>query len=75
MAVVEVVLIVQLDDVCVDGADVIVLLVVAHDIREMSAAITIQKNPALNNMAAVFSNQDAEDCNTDGAAVEVHGVI
>lgn len=39
-------------DVEVDAADVIVD--VTHDAREMSAAITTKKKPALNIMAAVF---------------------
>ena len=71
VAVVLVVLIVQLDDVEVDAADVIVLLVVAHDVREISAAITIQRKPALNNMTAVSFKGDDEYCNTDGAAVGI----
>ena len=68
VAVVLDVLTVQVDDVAVDAADVIVLLVVAHDVREMSAAITIQKKPALDNMTAVSFKGDVEYCNTDGAA-------
>lgn len=60
VAVLVVVLTVQLDDVEVDAADVIVLLVVAHDIREMSAANTIQKRSALNNMMAVSFKGDVE---------------
>ena len=63
VAVVEDVLTVQLDDVEEDGADVIVLaplLIVAHDVREMRAAITIQKKPALNNMMAVSFKGDVE---------------
>ena len=68
VAVVLDVLTVQVDDVAVDAAAVIVLLVVAHDVREMSAAITIQKKPALNNMTAVSFEGNVEYCNTDGAA-------
>ena len=60
VAVVEDVLTVQVDDVEVDAADVIVLLIVAHDVRGMSAAITIQKKPALNNMMAVSFKGDVE---------------
>ena len=71
VAVVLVVLTVQLDDVEVDAADVIVLLVVAHDVREMSAAITIQRKPALNNMTAMSFKGDVEYCNADGAAVGI----
>ena len=71
VAVVLDVLTVQVDDVAVDAADVIVLLVVAHDVREMSAAITIQKKPALNNMTAVSFKGDVEYCNTDSVAVGI----
>ena len=60
--------------VLVDAADVIVVLEadVAHEAREMSAAITIQKKPALNSMTAILIQRDGEYCNTDGAAVGAH---
>ena len=60
----------MLADVDVDAADVIVD--VAHDAREMSAAITSQKKPALNIMAAVFVEQDLEYSNAKEAAMGVH---
>ena len=40
-------------DVLEDGADVIVLDV-AHEERDMSAAVKIQKRPFLNSMTAVL---------------------
>lgn len=59
----------MLADVEVDAADVIVD--VAHDAREMSAAITTQKK-ALKIMAASFVGKDLEYSNAKRAAMGVH---
>lgn len=60
-------------DVLVVGGEVIVL-VVALEAREMSAAITSQKKPVFNSMAANLVAKVSGYPDGNGAEVGVHGV-